>query len=117
MASESARTTAPAFAPSSTSAAVTTPPFPILVLYFTPLRMTRSGWLEQKEPALMPRQKTDLQKHTLNLRPGDFTKIGCIFPHLHATTIIRLLISTYVDNNYKKAPSINTQTPEELHDE
>ena len=51
----------------------------------------------------MPRPKTELQKHTLNLRPGDFQKRGELFPDLGPSESIRTLIARFVDNNYKEA--------------
>ena len=48
----------------------------------------------------MPRQKNELQKHTLNLRPGDFDKMGELFDDLDASTAIRTLVARFVDNNY-----------------
>jgi hypothetical protein len=51
----------------------------------------------------MPREKADLQKHTLNLRTGDFDKIGQLFPNMDSSTAIRTLLSKFIDNNWKKA--------------
>jgi len=39
----------------------------------------------------------ELQKHTLNLRKGDFELIGDFFPDLGASRIIRTVVSRYVD--------------------
>ena len=54
----------------------------------------------------MPKQKTDLQKHTLNLRPGDFAKMGEIFPEMGASESIRTLVSRFVDKHYQQPTSI-----------
>lgn len=39
----------------------------------------------------------ELQKHTLNLRAGDMEKIRDFHPDLHASQVVRMLISRYVD--------------------
>ena len=49
----------------------------------------------------MAKPKTDLQKHTLNLRPGDFQKMGELFPQVGSSESIRLLVSRFVDKHYK----------------
>lgn len=46
----------------------------------------------------MTRKKVDLKKHTFNLREGDFDRIQEAYPREHASVIIRLIISAYVDN-------------------
>ena len=39
----------------------------------------------------------DLQKHTLNLRAGDFAQLGEMFPKLGASVAVRRIISSVVD--------------------
>lgn len=51
----------------------------------------------------MSKKKTDLKKHTLNLRPGDFDRMGELFPNLGSSLGIRTLISRFVDQNYQKS--------------
>lgn len=51
----------------------------------------------------MPRTKADLQKHTLNLRTGDFDRMGQLFPHMDSSTAIRTLLSRFIDKNWKDA--------------
>lgn len=41
-----------------------------------------------------------LQKHTLNLREGDFDKLTDMFPHIPASQTIRLVLSRFIDLNY-----------------
>lgn len=53
----------------------------------------------------MAKPKSDLQKHTLNLRPGDFDKMGSLFPELGASRAIRTLIERFVDKNYSTKPT------------
>jgi len=52
----------------------------------------------------MPRQKNNepVHKHTLNLRPGDYEKMGELFPELRAGPAIRELVSKFVDKHYPK---------------
>lgn len=50
----------------------------------------------------MARSKNiDLDKKTLNLRAGDFEKMGEMFPDLGSSVAVRTLLSKFVDRNYK----------------
>lgn len=44
----------------------------------------------------MPKDE-GLQKHTLNLRAGDMERIRDAYPDIPASTIVRQVISTFVD--------------------
>mgnify|MGYP003522887926 CR=1 FL=1 len=44
----------------------------------------------------------DLQKHTLNLRQGDYDKLGQLFVELGAGPAIRQIVSAFVDKHYGK---------------
>jgi hypothetical protein len=57
----------------------------------------------------MPRKKPeDLQKHTLNLRAGDFERLGEIFPDLGPSVALRSIISAVIDKHHASiAPKIN----------
>ena len=46
-----------------------------------------------------------LQKHTLNLRAGDMEKLRDFFPDLPASSLIRTIISRYVDSMEGNVPS------------
>lgn len=41
--------------------------------------------------------KLDLQKHTLNLYPGDYGKLQELYPDIGAATIIRRIIRAYIE--------------------
>jgi len=41
--------------------------------------------------------KAELQKHTLNLFPGDYNKLQQFYPDLGAATIIRRLVRQFVE--------------------
>lgn len=45
----------------------------------------------------MPRKNSDLQKHTLNLRRGDYDAIASYYPEVSTSIIIRRVISAFVD--------------------
>ena len=45
-----------------------------------------------------------LQKHTLNLRAGDMEKLRDFFPDLPASSLIRTIISRYVDSMEGNVP-------------
>ena len=56
----------------------------------------------------MPKVKSvELQKHTLNLRQGDFEKMGTLFPAIGASEAIRRLVSKFID---KHLPSDTSET-------
>lgn len=42
--------------------------------------------------------KSDIQKHTLHLRTGDYEKIATYVPDLPTALVIRRIISRFVDN-------------------
>ncbi len=50
----------------------------------------------------MSRTKSDLQKHTLHLRTGDFDRMGQLFPNMDSSTAIRTLLSRFIDKNWKE---------------
>lgn len=41
--------------------------------------------------------KTDLDKKTLNFRPGDFERLRDIYPEVPPSIVIRKLVSNFVD--------------------
>jgi hypothetical protein len=43
---------------------------------------------------------TDLQKHTLNLRAGDYDKMAELFPQQGAGPMIRQLVSNFIDKHF-----------------
>jgi hypothetical protein len=45
----------------------------------------------------MPRAETELQKHTLNLFPGDYAKLQQHYPDIGAATIIRRIVKRFVE--------------------
>lgn len=46
--------------------------------------------------------KDELQKHTLNLRAGDFTRLYELHPELDPSAVIRQLVADHVDKMTKK---------------
>lgn len=61
----------------------------------------------------MPRSDCELQKHTLNLFPGDYAKLQTFYPDIGAATIIRRLVRKYVEQIEEKGveevSGINTE--------
>ena len=50
----------------------------------------------------MPAKKSeDLQKHTLNLRAGDFDRLGELLPELGPSGARRRIISSLIDKHHK----------------
>lgn len=54
--------------------------------------------------------KADLQKHTLNLRSGDWDEIEAwAKPEgLSTSEVVRILVSNFVDKRRKQLPQVNT---------
>lgn len=62
----------------------------------------------------MPRIKnTDLQKHTLNLRRGDYEKMDELFPTKRGGPAIRALISMFVDKHINSKTALVEIEPDE----
>ncbi len=60
----------------------------------------------------MPAKQDDLEKVTLNLRLGDKERIRDIFPELNWSTVVRTLVSKYVDQltaGQSEAPKTDIQ--------
>ena len=57
----------------------------------------------------MPRPKGDIEKKTLNLRTGDFKKMGELFPSYGPSQAIRELISRFVDKHYVEPDASDTE--------
>jgi hypothetical protein len=45
----------------------------------------------------MPKRETELQKHTLNLCPGDYAKLQQFYPDIGAAVIIRRVVHKFVE--------------------
>lgn len=45
----------------------------------------------------MPKSETELQKHTLNLFPGDYAKLQQHYPDVGAAVIIRRIVHRFVE--------------------
>lgn len=50
-----------------------------------------------------PKKAEDLQKHTLNLRAGDFEALGELFPDLGPSVALRKIISSLIDKHHRAA--------------
>lgn len=58
----------------------------------------------------MARAKADnLTKKTLNLRTGDFEKMGDLFPALGSSVAIRDLIAKFVDKQYASQKAYSSE--------
>ena len=59
----------------------------------------------------MPRpRRNEFEKKTLNFRPGDFDKMGELFPAKGPSVAIRETIAAFVDKIYTSAPTTTVQT-------
>ena len=54
----------------------------------------------------MPRAETELQKHTLNLYPGDYAKLQQFYPDIGAAVIIRRAIRALVQQIEEKGVEV-----------
>jgi hypothetical protein len=50
------------------------------------------------------RKNHDLQKHTLNLRRGDVDRLREVFPNVEVSTVIRKVVSKFVDDCRTETP-------------
>ena len=50
-----------------------------------------------------------LQKHTLNLYPGDYEKLRVLYPDVGAGAIIRRLVRKYIEQIETNGGSINAE--------
>lgn len=53
----------------------------------------------------MPRNKSPLEKVTMNFRQGDMAKIQEMFPEADKTVIVRKIIASFVDKHYTETTS------------
>jgi hypothetical protein len=58
--------------------------------------------------------KGELQKHTLNLFPGDYAKLQELYPDLGAATIIRRIIRAFITQIEEKGTDIEAEIRVEL---
>lgn len=55
----------------------------------------------------MPKPKNhELTKHTLNLRAGDFDKIGELFPDLGPSVAVRQILSRFIDKHFRPGKEV-----------
>lgn len=50
-----------------------------------------------------------LQKHTLNLREGDWERLASYYPDIPTSTIVRMIVSRYVEQIEEHGASPNAQ--------
>jgi len=50
--------------------------------------------------------KIELKKHTLNLYPGDYSKLQDMFPDIGAATIIRRIVRTFINRVEEKGLAV-----------
>lgn len=56
----------------------------------------------------MPKNdKEDLQKHTLNLYPGDYDRLRLLFPDIGAGAVIRRLVRKFLDQTEGQAVEVD----------
>ncbi len=52
---------------------------------------------------------SELQKHTLNLFPGDYAKLQQFYPDLGAATIIRRIVRRFVEQIEEKGADVQAE--------
>ena len=55
------------------------------------------------------KKSEDLQKHTLNLRSGDYERLQSLYPNLGAAVVIRQLVSNYLDRDKSEIDTKNME--------
>jgi hypothetical protein len=58
--------------------------------------------------------KVDLQKHTLNLFPGDYAKLQEFYPDIGAATIIRRVVRAFITQIEEKGTAVAAEINVEL---
>lgn len=58
--------------------------------------------------------KNELQKHTLNLFPGDYAKLQQFYPDIGAATIIRRIVRKFVEQIEEHGMDVDTEIHVEL---
>lgn len=64
----------------------------------------------------MPRPKSDLTTHKINLHGGDFEKMREMFPVKGPSIAIRNLVRAFLTKNYKPANRGNFETDIDISD-
>lgn len=62
----------------------------------------------------MPRGETELQKHTMNLFPGDYAKLQELYPDIGAATIIRRIVHAFISQIEEKGTDVDAEIHIEL---
>ena len=63
----------------------------------------------------MPKPRdSDLQKHTLHLRQGDFARLGDLFPDMSASLALRTILSNLIDKVNAVHPSQSVPSDKEI---
>jgi hypothetical protein len=57
----------------------------------------------------VPKSESELQKHTLNLFPGDYAKLQQFYPDIGAATIIRRIVRTFVQQIEEKGMAVEAE--------
>jgi hypothetical protein len=58
--------------------------------------------------------KNELQKHTLNLFPGDYAKLQQFFPDIGAATIIRRVVHKFIEQIEEQGTEVDTEVHVQL---
>jgi len=62
----------------------------------------------------MPKDKSDLQKHTLHLFAGDFDELRSLFPDIEPSRVVRELVRTCIERKKAAEPPL-PQLKTEVH--
>lgn len=62
----------------------------------------------------MRKSETELQKHTLNLFPGDYAKLQELYPDIGAATIIRRVVRKFIEQIEQQGTEQNVEIRVEL---
>lgn len=57
----------------------------------------------------MAKKNEELQKHTLNLRRGDYERLQSLYPEVGAGAVIRRLVSSFLDRDATTVNSDNLE--------
>lgn len=57
----------------------------------------------------MAKAESELQKHTLNLFPGDYAKLQQFYPDIGAATIIRRIVRKFVEQIEERGEAVEAE--------
>lgn len=58
---------------------------------------------------MVRQSEVQLQKHTLNLRSGDWEALAAYYPDIPTSNVVRMIVSRYVEQIEEHGASVNAK--------